>query len=111
MGLRFQKRIRIFKGLTINLSKTGASVSLGGRGATVNISKRGTKTTIGMPGTGISYSSFHKNNENDSHAAQESVHELEVHQEMDVPERSASWSVIFVIFILLLIGYLIGKIF
>jgi len=29
MGLRFQKRITLFKGFTINLSKTGASVSVG----------------------------------------------------------------------------------
>ena len=32
MGFRFQKRIRIFKGLTLNLSKSGTSWSLGGRG-------------------------------------------------------------------------------
>ena len=55
MGLRFQKRIRLFKGVTLNLSKTGASVSLGGRGARVNF--RGDKVTgtVGIPGTGISY--------------------------------------------------------
>lgn len=55
MGLRFQKRIRLFKGVTLNLSKTGASVSLGGRGARVNL--RGDKVTgtVGIPGTGISY--------------------------------------------------------
>ena len=63
MALRFQKRIRIFKGLTINLSKTGASLSVGGRGATVNFSKRGTKTTVGIPGSGLSYSTLHKNSE------------------------------------------------
>ena len=55
MGLRFQRRIRLFKGVTLNLSKTGPSVSLGGRGASVNI--RGDKVTgnVGIPGTGISY--------------------------------------------------------
>lgn len=55
MGLRFQKRIRLFKGLTLNLSKTGTSFSLGGRGASVNI--RGDKVTgtVGIPGTGLSY--------------------------------------------------------
>ena len=55
MGLRFQRRIRLFKGVTLNLSKTGASVGLGGRGARVNI--RGDKVTgtVGIPGTGISY--------------------------------------------------------
>lgn len=63
MGLRFQKRIRIFKGLTINLSKGGASLSTGVKGATVNFSKRGTKTTVGLPGTGLSYSKQYKNSE------------------------------------------------
>jgi len=55
MGLRLQKRIRIFKGLTLNLSKTGNSWSIGGRGASINI--RGKKITgnVGIPGTGISY--------------------------------------------------------
>ena len=31
MGFRFQKRIRIFKGLTLNLSKSGSSWTLGYR--------------------------------------------------------------------------------
>src|SRR5574343_1771524 len=55
MGLRLQNRIRLFKGLTLNLSKTGTSFTLGGRGASVNI--RGDKVTgnVGIPGTGISY--------------------------------------------------------
>ena len=66
MGLRFQKRIRIFKGLTINLSKGGASLSAGVSGATVNFSKRGTKTTVGLPGTGLSYSKQYKNSEAES---------------------------------------------
>lgn len=55
MGFRFQRRIRLFKGVTLNLSKTGTSFSLGGRGARVNI--RGDKVTgtVGIPGTGLSY--------------------------------------------------------
>jgi hypothetical protein len=36
MGFRFQKRIRIFKGLTLNLSKSGTSWTVGGPGASVN---------------------------------------------------------------------------
>lgn len=55
MGFRFQKRIRIFKGLTLNLSKTGTSWTLGRPGASVNI--RGKKVTgsVGVPGSGLSY--------------------------------------------------------
>ncbi len=55
MGLRFQKRIRIFKGLTLNLSKSGTSFTVGGRGASVNFSKDKVAGNIGIPGTGLSY--------------------------------------------------------
>ena len=55
MGFRFQKRIRIFKGLTLNLSKSGSSWTVGRRGASVNF--KGDKVTgnVGIPGTGLSY--------------------------------------------------------
>lgn len=36
MGFRLQKRIRIFKGLTLNLSKSGTSWTVGGPGASVS---------------------------------------------------------------------------
>lgn len=54
-GLRFQKRIRILPGLRINLSKSGASASVGPRGADVNIGRGGVSTNAGIPGTGLSY--------------------------------------------------------
>jgi hypothetical protein len=55
MGFRFQNRIRIFKRLTLNLSKSGTSWTVGGPGASVNV--RGDKVTgtVGAPGTGLSY--------------------------------------------------------
>jgi hypothetical protein len=55
MGFRFQKRIRIFKGLTLNLSKSGTSRTAGGPGASVNV--RGDKVTgtVGAPGADVSY--------------------------------------------------------
>jgi uncharacterized protein DUF4236 len=55
MGFRFRKRLKLFPGLWINLSKKGGSLSVGGHGATVNISKRGVTGTAGLPGSGISY--------------------------------------------------------
>ena len=54
MALRFRRSIRILPGVRVNLSKSGASVSVGGPGASVNIGKRGVTRTIGIPGTGIS---------------------------------------------------------
>jgi hypothetical protein len=55
MGFRFQKRIRLFKGLTLNLSKSDTSWTVGGPGASVTV--RGDKVTgtVGAPGTGLSY--------------------------------------------------------
>ena len=55
MGFRFRRRLRIFPGLWVNVSKKGASLSAGGRGATVNISRKGVKETVGLPGSGLSY--------------------------------------------------------
>ena len=57
MGLRFKKKEKICKGVKVNFSKSGASLSLGGRGHSVNFGGRGTRTTIGIPGTGLTYSS------------------------------------------------------
>ena len=55
MGFRFQKRISILPGVRINLSKSGASASLGPRGADVNIGRDGVTANAGIPGTGLSY--------------------------------------------------------
>src|SRR5471030_3205358 len=102
MGLRFQKRIRLFKGFSINFSKTGRSLSTGGRGATVNISKRGTKTTVGLPGTGVSYSRLHKNSETNTHPEAGYVPTIGTEQEEPVLEQTSSTPGILWIFILLL---------
>jgi hypothetical protein len=54
MGLRFQRRIRLFPGPRINLSKSGASLSLGVTGARFTIGKT-PRVTVGIPGSGLSY--------------------------------------------------------
>lgn len=55
MGFRFQKRIRIFKGLTLNLSKSGTSWTVGGSlGGSVNVRGDKVTCTLGAPGTGLS---------------------------------------------------------
>ena len=54
-GLRFKKRLRLGPGLRINLSKSGASTTLGPRGAGVNIGRDGITTNAGIPGSGLSY--------------------------------------------------------
>jgi len=43
--------------VTLNLSKSGGSLSLGPRGAKFTIGPRGKRATVGLPGTGLFYTS------------------------------------------------------
>ena len=52
---RFRKTIPLGKFFRINVSKTGASVSVGRPGATVNVRKDRVDGTVGIPGSGLSY--------------------------------------------------------
>lgn len=56
MGVRFRKSVKICKGVKVNFSKSGASLSLGGKGCGATIGTKGTRVRAGIPGTGISYS-------------------------------------------------------
>jgi tetratricopeptide (TPR) repeat protein len=53
--LRFWRRIKIAPGLTLNLSKSGGSLSFGPRGAKMTVGPRGRRATVGIPGTGLFY--------------------------------------------------------
>jgi hypothetical protein len=53
--LRFWRRIKIFPGVILNISKSGISLSFGTRGAKVTTGKGKDRATVGIPGTGISY--------------------------------------------------------
>lgn len=55
MPFRFWRRIRLAPGITLNLSKSTASLSFGPRGAKYTISPRGNRATAGIPGTGLFY--------------------------------------------------------
>ncbi|NCY22954.1 DUF4236 domain-containing protein, partial [bacterium] len=57
MGFRFRKGLSLLPGVRLNFSKSGASLSLGGRGMSVNLSSSGVRTTVGVPGSGMSYRS------------------------------------------------------
>ncbi|MGN0193994.1 MAG: DUF4236 domain-containing protein [Pseudoramibacter sp.] len=56
MGFRYHRSVTICKGVRVNFSKSGPSLSIGGWGHTVNISGRGARETFSIPGTGLSYS-------------------------------------------------------
>lgn len=53
MAFRFWKRITLFPGLTLNLSKSGISISAGPRGAKFTMGPKGKRLTAGIPGTGL----------------------------------------------------------
>ncbi|MBW2306393.1 MAG: DUF4236 domain-containing protein [Deltaproteobacteria bacterium] len=55
MSFRFWRRIKIVPGVTLNLSKSGGSISFGPRGAKFTVGSRGKRATVGIPGTGLFY--------------------------------------------------------
>jgi len=55
MSFRFWRRVKIVPGLTLNLSKSGGSLSFGPRGAKFTVGSRGKRATMGIPGTGLFY--------------------------------------------------------
>lgn len=57
MGFRFYRRVHLCPGLSVNLSRSGPSLSVGVRGAHVTVGRRGVTRTVGLPGTGIFYTS------------------------------------------------------
>jgi hypothetical protein len=57
MGLRFYRRVHLCPGLSVNLSRSGPSLSVGIRGAHVTVGRRGVTKTVGIPGSGLFYTS------------------------------------------------------
>lgn len=67
MGWRFSKRVKLLPGLSLNLSKSGVSTSIGARGAHVTIGHGKVRQTVGIPGTGISYTDVQSMQASSSH--------------------------------------------
>lgn len=61
MAFRFWRRVRLAPVVTLNLSKSTPSLSLGPRGAKYTISPRGNRATAGLPGTGLFYTVHDRN--------------------------------------------------
>ena len=55
MGFRFWRRVKIAPGISLNLSKSGLSCSVGPRGAKYTFGMSGQRATVGLPGTGLYY--------------------------------------------------------
>ncbi|HXV12326.1 MAG TPA: DUF4236 domain-containing protein [Burkholderiales bacterium] len=54
MALRFRRSFRIAPGIRMNVTGSGASLSVGPRGSSVTFGRRGTFFNAGFPGTGFS---------------------------------------------------------
>lgn len=54
MGFRFFRRVRLLPGVGLNFSRSGVSLSLGGRGVGLTLGQKPT-FRVGLPGTGLSY--------------------------------------------------------
>jgi hypothetical protein len=59
VGFRFYRRVHLFPGVSVNLSRSGPSLSVGVRGAHVTVGPGRITKTVGLPGTGIFYTSRH----------------------------------------------------
>jgi Protein of unknown function (DUF4236) len=57
-NFRFYRRARIFPGLSVNLSKSGPSLTVGVRGAHMTFGRGGMRRTVGIPGSGLYYTSY-----------------------------------------------------
>jgi hypothetical protein len=55
MSIQFRKRLKIFPGVWLNISKSGWSLSFGGRGFSCNVGPKGHQESIGIPKTGIRF--------------------------------------------------------
>lgn len=55
MSFRFWQRIRLAPWVTLNLSKSSASLSFGPPGAKYTIGPNGHRVTAGLPGSGLFY--------------------------------------------------------
>lgn len=55
MGLRYRKSIKLGKGVKLNLSKSGPSLSVGTKGLRYTVGTKKSTATVGIPGTGIYY--------------------------------------------------------
>jgi hypothetical protein len=80
MPIRFHRQFTLFPGVKVNVSKTGMSITIGGKGFHLNFSKRGVMQTTNLPGKGLSHRSYlFKNDEDDE-------------RNKDAEEEKSSWT-------------------
>jgi hypothetical protein len=97
-NFRFYRRVSIFPGLSVNVSKSGSSLTLGMRGAHVTVGRNGIRRTVGIPGTGIYYT---------SHTGYHSgAHSAHVDQPISPSQQTAAHAIAQVIALVIIFGTL-----
>jgi hypothetical protein len=95
-NFRFYRRVSIFPGLSVNLSKSGPSLTVGMRGAHVTVGSKGIRKTVGIPGTGIYYT---------SHTGYHSgAHSAHVEQPISDSQQTAAHGIAQMIMLMCIIG-------
>lgn len=106
MGWLFRKRIKIAKGVYINLGKKGASVSVGGRGASMTFGKNGKSTNVGIPGTGLSFRHKFKNDPKSQDLLEQDLLETE---EQPKKKKYETWEIIYGLCLIAIFVYLVMR--
>src|SRR5437899_1717687 len=92
MSFRFRRTFSLLPGLRANVTKTGASLSIGPRGAKVTVGSGGIRATAGLPGTGMFWSEqiTHKGR---ADASQRTEPQLNLPPEVEevIRERPFAW--------------------
>lgn len=97
-NFRFYRRVSIFPGLSVNVSKSGPSLTVGVRGAHVTFGSSGIRRTVGIPGTGIYYT---------SHSGYHSgAHSAHVEQPISPSQQAAAHTIAQVIALVIIFGTL-----
>lgn len=95
-NFRFYRRVSIFPGLSVNVSKSGPSLTVGMRGAHMTFGRTGIRRTVGIPGTGIYYT---------SHSGYHSgAHSAHVEQPISDSQQTAAHGIAQVIMLMCIIG-------
>ena len=107
MGFKFQKRIKLLPGITLNLSKKGVSTSFGKTGARITLGHGQTRITTGLPGTGISHTSISTDKKSNANFQSEKISLSDLPTDKSISKQQTSK--VFFVFIRGLFRGLVGR--
>jgi hypothetical protein len=105
-NFRFFRRLSIFPGLSVNVSKSGPSLTVGVRGMHVTVGHKGVHRTVGIPGTGIYYTSY--SGRNSGYHSSHTEAPVDPTTQKNAERRAGALILLMVIGIALVMGIAIG---